>query len=254
MDMLGRALWTLVTCSLLLALPFLAMTVTNLAHGPSHHADASTCTRGCHDHGCAHTAAIVDLRSAPARAARAVYLENIRLLHASPLGYQPTNLLVYVLLAPTVAGLSLAAVLWPGVPVGRPRVGATATLALGVAGLGAIVAQQAEGLNRWSSLYWFCTDFCIHAANDLGITYEIFNFGLFVVGFPVVVIGLAAVALLRVARWLVASAEYLHPGDVHARRAVTGGWRTRQGSRDESMDVGPGGADVDGLRERQGRR
>lgn len=36
-------------------------------------------------------------------------------------------------------------------------------------------------------LYWYCTDFCIHIANLLGITYVEFNFWLFLVIFPAIV-------------------------------------------------------------------
>jgi hypothetical protein len=35
-------------------------------------------------------------------------------------------------------------------------------------------------------LYWYCTDFCINAANLLGISYVEFNFILFLVVFPLV--------------------------------------------------------------------
>ena len=35
-------------------------------------------------------------------------------------------------------------------------------------------------------LYWYCTDFCIHMANLLGISYVEFNFWLFILFFPLV--------------------------------------------------------------------
>jgi len=35
-------------------------------------------------------------------------------------------------------------------------------------------------------LYWYCTDFCINAANLLGISYVEFNFILFLIIFPLV--------------------------------------------------------------------
>lgn len=35
-----------------------------------------------------------------------------------------------------------------------------------------------------NSLYWYCTDFCVNMANLLGISYEEFNFWLFVVVMP----------------------------------------------------------------------
>ena len=38
--------------------------------------------------------------------------------------------------------------------------------------------------NAIQHIYWFCTDFCIHTANMLGITYVEFNFWLFIVVFP----------------------------------------------------------------------
>jgi len=37
-------------------------------------------------------------------------------------------------------------------------------------------------------LYWYCTDFCINAANLLGISYVEFNFLLFIIIFPLVTI------------------------------------------------------------------
>jgi len=37
-------------------------------------------------------------------------------------------------------------------------------------------------------LYWYCTDFCINAANLLGISYVEFNFILFLIVFPLVTI------------------------------------------------------------------
>ncbi|MGK0366341.1 MAG: hypothetical protein ACI85O_003414 [Saprospiraceae bacterium] len=37
-------------------------------------------------------------------------------------------------------------------------------------------------------LYWYCTDFCINAANLLGISYVEFNFILFLIIFPLVTI------------------------------------------------------------------
>jgi len=37
-----------------------------------------------------------------------------------------------------------------------------------------------------STLYWYCTDFCITAANILDITYVEFNFWLFMVLFPLI--------------------------------------------------------------------
>ncbi|MCB0554164.1 MAG: hypothetical protein KDD02_11475 [Phaeodactylibacter sp.] len=55
-----------------------------------------------------------------------------------------------------------------------------------------------EGFLNW--LYWYCTDFCIHAANLLGITYEEFNFILFLLIFPgvtIILLGINASKLLR---------------------------------------------------------
>ena len=37
-------------------------------------------------------------------------------------------------------------------------------------------------------LYWYCTDFCVNAANLMHITYTEFNFLLFVVLFPSIVV------------------------------------------------------------------
>ena len=39
-------------------------------------------------------------------------------------------------------------------------------------------------------MYWLCTDFCVHMGNATGLTYEGFNFALFVVGFPATGVGL----------------------------------------------------------------
>jgi len=46
-------------------------------------------------------------------------------------------------------------------------------------------------------LYWYCTDFCINAANMLGITYVEFNFLLFIVLFPLVTVGLLFANVIR---------------------------------------------------------
>ncbi len=37
-------------------------------------------------------------------------------------------------------------------------------------------------------IYWYFTDFCINAANLLGITYVEFNFWLFIILFPSIII------------------------------------------------------------------
>ena len=49
------------------------------------------------------------------------------------------------------------------------------------------------------NIYWYCTDFCIHAANVLGITYVEFNFWLFIVVFPSTFLILA---LLNIRRYI----------------------------------------------------
>jgi len=50
------------------------------------------------------------------------------------------------------------------------------------------------------SIYWYCTDFCVNAANLLGISYVEFNIWLFLVLLP----GLVLVLLvLNVWRYLV---------------------------------------------------
>ncbi|MFL5753963.1 MAG: hypothetical protein ACJ76F_11190 [Bacteroidia bacterium] len=46
-------------------------------------------------------------------------------------------------------------------------------------------------------LYWYCTDFCINAANLFGITYIEFNFILFIVIYPLLLLFLIAVNLNR---------------------------------------------------------
>lgn len=38
------------------------------------------------------------------------------------------------------------------------------------------------------NIYWYFTDFCINAANLLGITYVEFNFWLFIILFPSIII------------------------------------------------------------------
>jgi hypothetical protein len=48
-----------------------------------------------------------------------------------------------------------------------------------------------------NSLYWYCTDFCISAANLLGITYIEFNFMLFILFYPLVLVFLVAVNVNR---------------------------------------------------------
>ncbi len=51
-------------------------------------------------------------------------------------------------------------------------------------------------------LYWYLTDFCINAANLLGLTYEEFNFGLFIVLFPMTLGVLALVNVVKLGLWL----------------------------------------------------
>ena len=48
-----------------------------------------------------------------------------------------------------------------------------------------------------NNLYWYCTDFCINAANLLGITYVEFNFLLFIVIFPSLILVLLSVNIYR---------------------------------------------------------
>lgn len=50
------------------------------------------------------------------------------------------------------------------------------------------------------SIYWYCTDFCINAANLLGISYVEFNIWLFLVLLPGLVL---ALLVLNVWRYLV---------------------------------------------------
>lgn len=42
--------------------------------------------------------------------------------------------------------------------------------------------------NISTEIYWYCTDFCINAANLLGISYVGFNFILFLIVFPAVLL------------------------------------------------------------------
>lgn len=195
-----RWAWTVLLWLLLLVAPFAMMGAVNSWNGPSTHARESTCTRFCHDHGCPHRVAGTDA-SKISRNAERLYLENIRLLKASPLGYRNTNLLVYLAGFPSLFALLLLAVLRPGPhsDATRQRYGT-----LGVAAVVALaLALAAQGsLRDWGppslrAAYWYCTDFCIHAANALGIAYDTFNFLLFVVGFPAAACTLAVAAVAR---------------------------------------------------------
>ena len=47
------------------------------------------------------------------------------------------------------------------------------------------------------SIYWFCTDLCVNAANLLGITYIEFNFIFFVVLCPLLFVILVGLNLRR---------------------------------------------------------
>lgn len=51
-----------------------------------------------------------------------------------------------------------------------------------------------------NTCYWYFTDFCLNAANLLGITYVEFNFWLFVVLFPSI---LLLLLLLNVSKFLI---------------------------------------------------
>lgn len=46
--------------------------------------------------------------------------------------------------------------------------------------------KEAEKIG--TAIYWYCTDFCINAANLLGISYVEFNFILFLLVFPAVLL------------------------------------------------------------------
>ncbi len=186
---------------LLMAAPFVVLGAVNVAHGPSHPALEETCTRWCHDHGCPHTAARHDFSKPVPALARKVYYANIRALGATPLGYRNTNIVVYVLGAPALAGALLFACLWPADPrISRRRWGVWGAMALAVGLAGVRLGVGIGRLAEWRSLYWFCTDFCIHAANGMGLTYEEFNFLLFVLGFPLTLLGLTGFAARRLLR------------------------------------------------------
>lgn len=175
----------------LLGLPFGVLGGVNGLRGPADHAATEACSRVCHDarRGCRHTAARIDFERPAAAFARRVFLTNVRLLGSTPLGYQNTNLVVYVLGFPSLNAGLLLACLWP-LP-GRPtstvhKVATLGAWGLGIALLGLVVVTG--GLARWGlsarGLYWYCTDFCIHAANLTSIPYDAFNFLLFTVAFP----------------------------------------------------------------------
>jgi uncharacterized membrane protein len=46
-------------------------------------------------------------------------------------------------------------------------------------------------------IYWYCTDFCINAANLIGISYVEFNFLLFLIIFPAVILILLCINIYR---------------------------------------------------------
>ncbi len=181
----------------LLALPFATLLAVDAAHGPSTHAaDAVACTRTCHDRGCAHLALRVDVSRPAVRAARAVYEANIDALAAPSIGYRDTNLVVYVVGFPALFAALLLVIL-----LRRPAARGWRPLLVGgglLSGLVGVVALQIDALAAWgtgrSAVYWLCTDFCIHVANLTGLTYEGFNFALFVVGFPLTAVLLAGLA------------------------------------------------------------
>ncbi|MBX2802701.1 MAG: hypothetical protein KTR31_33785 [Myxococcales bacterium] len=199
-------IWTVILWATLLALPFATLAAVDVAHGPAvHTASADRCTRACHDRGCAHLAQHVDTSRGVARLARRIYIANIEALRAPAFGYRDTNLLVYVLGLPLLFAGLLLAVLWPRGGTSPSR-RAWIALALPVGLLGVLMAYvgaNAGQLWLWGvgrdAVYWACTDFCIHAANLTGLTYEGFNFVLFVVGFPLTTVALIGLAARR---WL----------------------------------------------------
>lgn len=183
----------------LLALPFAVLLAVDAVNGPSTHAAADHCTRACHDRGCAHLPRVVDTSRPVVRAAREVYVANIRALAAPSIGYRDTNLLVYVVGFPALYAVILLVLLlrWPVAwrwPVALASSGIVAALLAGV--LARIEVFGAWGSGR-TALYWLCTDFCIHMGNATGLTYEGFNFALFVVGFPLTGIALAVAVVVR---------------------------------------------------------
>ncbi len=187
---------TLALWASLLALPFATLAAVDVAHGPSTHEAAAHCTRACHDHGCAHLAQRIDVTRPPVRLARQLYVANLHALKAPSFGYRDTNLLVYVVGFPVLfAGLLLALLL-------RRPPGAVAWGPVGLlGGLLGYVLVHVEALGAWGSgrsgLYWACTDFCIHLGNRTGLTYEGFNFLLFVVGFPLTLFALVCGLAIR---------------------------------------------------------
>lgn len=47
-------------------------------------------------------------------------------------------------------------------------------------------------------IYWYCTDFCINSSNLLGISYQEFNFWLFIVIYPLITIVLIILNLIKI--------------------------------------------------------
>lgn len=198
-------LWAVVLWATLLLLPFAVLCTVNGVSGPSVAEHQAFCTRYCHSasHGCPHTAAKFDFEQPGPKLARRVFLANIRLLGSTSLGYQNTNLVVYVLAFPAACAGLLLAVLWPtrtAVTPSRARWFGLVVL-LGSALAGLAVFPITGGLTRWGwslrGLYWFCTDFCIHAGNGTTLTYDAFNFLLFTVAFPLTLLGLPAILFLK---------------------------------------------------------
>ena len=172
--------------ALLLVIPFATLLAVDARFGPSTHAAAAHCTRACHDQGCAHLPRVVDTERPVVQAARAVYHANIQALAAPSIGYRDTNLVVYVLGFPALYAVLSLVLLWR-LPMAR-RWGPMLLTGATAAGLLGYAASRAEVLASWgsgrSAVYWVCTDFCVHMGNLTGLTYEGFNFALFVVGFP----------------------------------------------------------------------
>lgn len=197
-----RYLWTFGLWATLLSLPFATLAVVNAAYGPATHTSTPVCTRACHDRGCRHLLEKVDPEHPVVDAARRLYRANIAALRSTSLGYRDTNLVVYVVGLPAVFAGLLLVVLWREPPRGGWGLLAGAGgLLLGLVGS---VAWRPQALLAWgtdrSAVYWACTDFCIHMGNLTGLTYEGFNFLLFLVGFPATLFGLTLAAGLRVVR------------------------------------------------------
>lgn len=140
--------------------PILLISLVNESNLPvSNEFSKERCTRYCHNVKCFHFEK--KLNSKPSNLNKTIHFlveKNIDLLKKNPFGldYKSMNLLVYILLFPTLIFLLLFN----------------------------LFRKFQIMKNLIEKTYWYCTDFCINAANALEISYFEFNFWLFLVVLP----------------------------------------------------------------------